>query len=179
MGKQKKKNKKIRFDKFINKFIKFISVNGYEPLEKCNKIFFYSIIVFIISLITFIFSLHSNFVDTIITILVLSFFICFISLVSGFRMMAQLEEGKVNTTVITVLNSRFLNFNGIVEAYTEDEQYVEFVHELDIKLKRHYQYEVYYYENEKGENVITYAKKMSVPKIIEKLRAKREQINNS
>ena len=40
MGKQKKKNKKIRFDKFINKFIKFISVNGYEPLEKCNKIFF-------------------------------------------------------------------------------------------------------------------------------------------
>ena len=94
-------------------------------------------------------------------------------------MMAQLEEGKVNTTVITVLNSRFLNFNGIVEAYTEDEQYVEFVHELDIKLKRYYQYEVYYYENEKGENVITYAKKMSVPKIIEKLRAKREQINNS
>lgn len=62
------------------------------------------------------------------------------------------------------MDSKFFNWNGIIGAVNDDGDYKEFIHELDIKLKKKYKYNISYYENKNGEKVITHARKIGVVK---------------
>lgn len=140
----------------------FNDFEEYEPLGKCNKAFWGSIVGFVLTVFGLIVSLFKHFAlaDVMPTLLLLCVVIAIISITSGCEMIRKLNGGEIKSEIIIAIKAKRINLIGTIEAVTENEENYEFILESDIKIKKDCKYKIYYYER-KGDKVITYAKQIS------------------
>lgn len=138
------------------------SSNEYEPLSKCSKTFWGSIAGLVFTTFILVISTykHSQYVEIIISILGLCIVIAISTLISGCKMIKDIEQGIINSCVVTVISAKKINISRRIEVVTEDEENIEFIMESDVKMKVNHKYKVFYYESN-GEYIITYAKQIS------------------
>ena len=135
--------------------------SDYEPLDKCHKVFYYSIMVFVFLFIALIISLFEHMqVNMIMTLMLICLLCTGFSLISGTRLIAALDEEKIRSLVITVIKGGKMNFTGRIVAVTDNEENVEFSNESGIALKKNRKYMVCFYERG-NDLVITHAKQIS------------------
>ena len=145
--------------KFLNNEI------DYEPLKKCNSIFWESLVVAVIALIILLITIirKSQFTDLILSVLVICFFIAIITVYSGCDMIKKIEQDEIHYEVINVIGKGLFEKAGTIEAVTEKGENLIFIAESSQKIKKKRTYNIYWYERN-GDRVITYAKQVSKEK---------------